>query len=353
MIDQITNPLVSIIVPVYNVERYIGNCIKSLISQDYTNIEIILVDDGSTDNSGKIADEFSKKDRRIRVIHQKNSGVSCARNAGADTSTGMYIMFVDGDDWVETDYVSYFVRMVMSYGVSIGVGTDFFTWKRTSGDRAISTQLITSEKAVESIYNDTIFVTVWNKIYEAHLLKKVKFSADIWYGEGMLFNIECLQLVSYIAIGNKMVYHQTFNSESAMRNFSLESNYCGIASLWLQRAKWKKNNKQIEKEWFYHRYRFNRTILDGLVRTGDIHNNKSVYKECVRNIRRDIVLPLKHENSAKQKIIWLAYFICPMLISKMMAKRFIKISKKFGGGGYSPELYPSNEHISFLYWRCA
>lgn len=332
MADQITNPLVSIVVPVYNVEQHLKRCVKSLISQDYTNIEIVLVDDGLPDNSGKIIDTLSEEYGRIRTIHKKNAGVSCARNAGIDASAGSYIMFVDGDDWVEPDYVSYYVGMVMNYEVSIVMGTDSFTWKRTVSDRERSTQLITSEKAVESIYSDKIFVAVWNKIYEANLLKKVRFSADIWYGEGMLFNIECLQLVDRIAVGNKMVYHQTFNTESAMRSFSLESNFCGIASLWLQRAKWKQKSEQIEEEWLYHRYRFNRTILDGLVRTGKVQENKGVNKECIRNIRRDIGLPLRHESSVKQKVIWLAYFACPMTISEMMAKRFNRISKKSGGG---------------------
>ncbi|WP_215509232.1 glycosyltransferase family 2 protein [Limosilactobacillus fermentum] len=332
MIGQSKYPLVSIVVPVYNVSRYIEHCVASLMSQEYEQIEIILVDDGSTDNSGSIIDGFSKKDSRVKSIHKTNGGVSAARNTGIDAANGEYVMFVDGDDWVEPDYVSYFVNLVIRNKASIGMGTEYFTWKNVENNYKIKEEIISAEKAIEDIYNDKIFVAVWNKIYKKSLLNKVTFSTDIWYGEGMLFNVEFLQLVDTVVIGNKEVYHQTFNPNSAMRNFNLENNYCGIASMWLQRSKWKKSNRRIEEEWNYHRYRFNRTILDGIVRTGQVQENKSVYKDCVRNIRKDIYMPLKREKSIKQKLIWMAYYFCPMTTSKLMAKRFTKIVKKFGGG---------------------
>ena len=96
-------PLISIIVPIYNIAEYASECIQSLINQTYKNIEIILVDDGSTDHSPVICDEFAEQDERIKVIHKRNGGLSDARNAGLDVATGEYIGFVDGDDWVDED----------------------------------------------------------------------------------------------------------------------------------------------------------------------------------------------------------------------------------------------------------
>ena len=90
---------ISIIVPIYNVEKYIRKCIESIINQTYRNIEIILVDDGSPDNCGKICDEYAKKDSRVKVIHKKNGGLSDARNKGTEVATGEYIMYVDSDDY--------------------------------------------------------------------------------------------------------------------------------------------------------------------------------------------------------------------------------------------------------------
>lgn len=94
-------PKVSVIIPVYNVEKYLIECLKSIVNQSYKNLEIILVDDGSPDNSGKICDEYATCDTRIKVIHKENGGVSCARNVGLDLASGEYICFVDPDDWLE------------------------------------------------------------------------------------------------------------------------------------------------------------------------------------------------------------------------------------------------------------
>ncbi|MDE7478361.1 MAG: glycosyltransferase family 2 protein, partial [Lachnospiraceae bacterium] len=94
------DPLISVIVPVYNVEKYVMRCIESILAQTYTNLEILLVDDGSTDASGKICDELAKKDVRIRIIHKENGGPSDARNVGIQEARGEYYLFVDSDDWI-------------------------------------------------------------------------------------------------------------------------------------------------------------------------------------------------------------------------------------------------------------
>ena len=98
-------PLVSIIVPIYNAEKYIHECIDSLLAQTYTNIEVILVDDGSIDNCGKICDDYASKDKRVKVIHQKNGGVSVARQTGILHATGEYSIHADPDDWVEPNMI--------------------------------------------------------------------------------------------------------------------------------------------------------------------------------------------------------------------------------------------------------
>ena len=100
------NVLVSVIVPVYNVEKYLNRCVDSLVQQTYHNLEIIMVDDGSKDNSGRICDLLAKQDKRIKVIHKLNGGLASARNAGIKKANGQYILFVDSDDWIELDTLS-------------------------------------------------------------------------------------------------------------------------------------------------------------------------------------------------------------------------------------------------------
>lgn len=277
------NEKVSIIVPVYNVERYIENCVMSLIEQDYRNVEIILVNDGSPDHSAAIIDRLALHDNRIRVIHKENGGVSSARNVGILSASGDYIMFVDGDDWVEQNYVSYFLNLLKKNNCFVGMDIKNFYAGSTQTEE--KTYIVSAEKAIEWIYMGKLFVAVWNKIYSTSLLKEnaICFNDEIWYGEGMLFNIEVLQFCDKVAIGEKSVYHQTANPNSAMRSFNLKSNLCGIRSLELQKEKWKKANDRIEKAWDYHRYCFNRSILDGLVRTNMAKKNKALYNECKSN----------------------------------------------------------------------
>lgn len=111
--------LISIIVPVYNVEKYLKECIDSVISQTYKNLEIILVDDGSTDKSGEICDEYSKKDSRIKVIHKENGGLSDARNVALDIAKGEYIGFVDSDDYVEKDMFETLYKLAEEHNTEI------------------------------------------------------------------------------------------------------------------------------------------------------------------------------------------------------------------------------------------
>ena len=105
--------MISVIVPIYNVEKYLIKCIESIINQTYKDLEIILVDDGSTDSSGKICDEFATKDNRIKVIHKKNGGLSSARNIGLDICKGNYISFIDSDDYIELDMYEKMIKIIV------------------------------------------------------------------------------------------------------------------------------------------------------------------------------------------------------------------------------------------------
>ena len=114
-------PLISIIIPVYNAEKYLPNCLDSVINQTYKNLEIILVDDGSTDKSSEICDEYAQKDFRIKLIHKENGGVSSARNAGLALVSGDYIAWVDSDDFVAPDYIEYMYKLLKEYDADISL----------------------------------------------------------------------------------------------------------------------------------------------------------------------------------------------------------------------------------------
>ena len=154
--------LVSIIVPVYNVEKYIDKCVRSLLKQDYGNIEVILVDDGSPDKSGYIIDRLKEEDNRIVVIHQENHGVSSARNAGMAVASGEYITFVDGDDWVDANYVTYFVDLLEKSSCDVVMNKNNYSGCNDISNNNFS--VISAEKAIEWIYLGDLFVAVSYKL---------------------------------------------------------------------------------------------------------------------------------------------------------------------------------------------
>lgn len=309
---------VSVIVPVYNVENYINKCIQSLIDQDYENYEIIIIDDGSTDSSSKIVDQYENFEN-VFVYHIKNGGVSNARNLGMSKASGEYYMFVDGDDYVEPNYISYFLSLI-SGDICTAFGNSHFKTVNDKQNTINESKTIVSAKAIEYIYLGSINVAVWNKIYSAKIIKdnNIRFNPKIWYGEGMLFNIEYLQFSNKIKIGHKKVYHQVSNENSAMRKFDLKSNYCGLESLNIQKGKWLIHNDEIENAWEYHYSMFNMSILKGLIKTGQKSQYIELYKKCIKNLKNSKKNILKTNLPSKKKAISISYCIFPVLMANVL-----------------------------------
>lgn len=173
-------PLVSIIVPIYKVEPYLRRCLDSIVNQTYTNLEIILVDDGSPDGCPQICDEYAAKDKRIVVIHKENGGLSDARNAGLDICKGEYVSFVDSDDWVDKNYIKQMFNVAINNHANIVI-SDFIKTKShlipsyTKQDCLI--EILDSAAALRRIWSkDAIaFVTAWGKLIEKRLFEKIRF----------------------------------------------------------------------------------------------------------------------------------------------------------------------------------
>lgn len=320
--------LVSVIIPIYNVEKFLYKTVRSVINQDYRRIEIILVDDGSPDASSEIMDELAKTDSRIICIHKENGGVSSARNAGLKIAKGEYVTFIDGDDWVEPNYVSYLMRLVENNSCEIGMNkrnySEYYNTKSSNKEYVVK-----AEKAIEWIYLGDIFVAVWNKIYKMSLLKDnyILFNEKIWYGEGMLFNIDCLQFTDRVAIGEKCVYHQVSNPNSAMRKFNVDSNLCGIRSLDIQKEHWKKSNARIVDAWNYHRRAFNLTIVRGLLKSGTEMDYEELYDSCIRNLKSQLWVSLKVRISVREKLSYIAWALFPRMMSMRCKKRLYPLNR--------------------------
>lgn len=186
-----TTPLISVIVPVYRVEAYLERCVKSILSQTYENLEVILVDDGSPDQCPAICDACAEKDARMKVIHQENKGLSGARNAGIDAASGEYLAFVDSDDYVSPHFIEELYHLLQDTGCAIGQCR--FSYVKgdglvEEGDSAFC--IYRGESLMEQLYGPeekaTCFVVAWNKLYRAELFKET----GIRYPEGRIHEDE-------------------------------------------------------------------------------------------------------------------------------------------------------------------
>lgn len=191
------NPMVSIIVPIYNTEQYLRRCVDSILNQEYTDFELLLIDDGSRDDSGKICDEYAQKDERVRVIHKENSGVSDSRNCALDLAKGKYIQFLDSDDWITPDATRLFVRSAEEYHCDMVI-SDFY---RVSGERLSSKGdieedgvLTQEEFAAHMMENpaDFYYGVLWNKLYRREIIEQhhLRMDTKISWCEDFMFNLE-------------------------------------------------------------------------------------------------------------------------------------------------------------------
>lgn len=191
------NKKISVIVPAYNVEKYINKCINSILGQTYKNIEVIVVDDGSTDQTSKICDEVAQSDKKVRVIHQKNQGLSQARNNGIKASTGSYISLIDGDDIVEPDFLKN-MASVMRDDIDIVV-SGYKTINANSNIRSINRKdnaVLSGKSATIELLTkqEDFFVIAWNKLYK----KDIFIKNNIWYPAGRIHedNLTTYKLLS-------------------------------------------------------------------------------------------------------------------------------------------------------------
>ena len=216
---------VSVIVPVYKVERYLDRCVESLVSQTYGNIEIILVDDGSPDQCPKMCDAWGQKDNRIKVIHKKNGGLGDARNAGLDVAAGDLIGFIDSDDWCESTMFERMVATYREYRTSIVVCDVWVDWengwpseaKCMGGTLPVWNRLETAE----AFYGDGFPAWMWNKVFERSLWNGVRFRAQLY--EDIPVMRDFVNVINGVAFTHSAEYHYVQRQNSIVNSEIKES----------------------------------------------------------------------------------------------------------------------------------
>lgn len=214
---------ISVIVPIYKVEDYLHRCIDSIINQTYTNLEIILVDDGSPDNCPMICDEYAEKDSRIRVVHKKNGGLSDARNAGLDIATGEYIMFIDSDDFVDIEMMESMMKNMIDNNVDMVVCNIKYVYE----DREVvkynqSDRILDRYEAMEEYLKDGVVQAIaCNKLYNKVMLDGIKFKLNKT-NEDEFFTYKVVDRCKKIYYNSKPFYNYLQRNTSIMGKYSIK-----------------------------------------------------------------------------------------------------------------------------------
>ena len=211
--------LISVIIPAYNVEKYIAKCIESLLAQTYKNMELIFVDDGSTDATGKICDQYAANDRRIQVIHQENQGVSSARNKALEIASGQYVGFCDADDWIEEDMYEYLYHLIKANQAEIatcGAWMEYTERTYTIGCAKRDGMVFHREQAIAELHRRRNMCD-WMccKLFSVALLKDVWFDGMLQICEDYVFQCDVFERCNRVVCGSIAKYHYRQRKDSA------------------------------------------------------------------------------------------------------------------------------------------
>lgn len=299
-------PLVSVIVPVYNVEKYLHQCVDSIINQTYRNLEIILVDDGSPDNCGAICDEYALKDRRILVIHQENQGLSAARNAGLDIASGDYIVFVDSDDWIAEDMIQLLLSRQEQTGADMVLCNikPFYPPQYKGWMRKVScfgcevlSQIEFSERLTE--YYSWIYCVAWNKLYKKEIWEQLRFPLDhIHEDEATVHRV--LERCSKIAtIAQSLYYYRQVPDSITGQGVRIQSvdKLCALADriVCAEEHRWTKLLEATLKGYLYYLFEFSFLFVE--IEEGQKYIKRLTDSLCIAlpYIMRSKSVPMRHK----------------------------------------------------------
>lgn len=238
--------MVSVIIPVYNVKPYLRKCLDSVVGQTYRDLEILIIDDGSTDGSGKICDEY-KKDNRVKVLHTENRGLSCARNLGLDNATGDWIGFVDSDDWIEPDMYEVLIEKALETGADVVECGWFRECQNGTEVRRREIQQLSHMSAVEALVSSKLSDNAWNKIWKAQCFSSIRFPEGRVY-EDIATTFRVFSDVESVCSINEIKYHYVAQRPKSLTNTHDLNNLIGR---WLSH---------------YERYRFIENKVDEPIR---------------------------------------------------------------------------------------
>lgn len=330
-----SEPLITIIVSVYNGEKYLDQCLNSIINQDYSNLEIILVNDGSTDSSYNIIEQYLNKDARIKAINQENAGVSTSRNRALDSAMGEYICIIDQDDVISSNYVSYFYELIEKNNAQIALtptAEKFFgkpNFQPIKDDKVV---VWSGEKVSEEMLYHKIIIAPWNKMISKKLLNEnnVRFNPNFFGGEGFAFSVESYQYAKRIAIGTQHVYHyRVGDPQSGASKFRKSMIQSSIDAQKYIRNTFVNTTPELLKAWKFSNWHTYCDCLNVMVGCGATKEFPQLYKKLKIVCQREALCALKAPISAQQKLRGILFKISPYMAAKIInhfrTRKFEKI----------------------------
>ena len=307
---------VSIIVPVYNMQKYLERCLDSLLGQSHANIEVLCVDDGSTDESGKICDSYREKDERIKVYHIENHGVSYARNYGLLHMQGDWFSFVDADDWVESDFILTLLENAREHNSDVSVCYVQKDKQYSTGYRKDTVRVTEFNSPNECIRNyicstNSMEGMSCNKLYKASLYKEIRFNEEMVANEDCLYTYEIMSRCHKACLTSASLYHWFYREDSISHSNNVKCDF-SQANVFLDLYDKTKNMRDVEIEKTL-RCNYIFAVLKVLLFADYSKKDKEV--KAARNNCKEYRSAVWHTFSVKEKVkyvlaVYLKWFFC-------------------------------------------
>lgn len=324
------NNLISVIIPVYNIKEYLERCVNSIISQTFKNLEIILVDDGSTDGSDELCDKMAIKDSRIVVYHKKNGGLSDARNYGIERAKGKYISFVDSDDWIASNMLEDLYNAILKYDVKLAICETTFAYNNYNYSPTVSgdTFLLDKIPAYKLLLKNRRFRTnAWNKLYLAELWSDLRFPKGRKYEDVFIMH-KIYDMCEKIAYVDKALYYYFQRSNSIVHIPDISADYDLLEGT-IERYEYLKKYSELE-------ILSNAAVVSSaltLYRNCGLHHtqlSKSDYARLNSEIDSHMKYVKNKDLSPRLRLEYLLYYISPkilILIEPLLEKIYLKIRR--------------------------
>lgn len=302
-------PLISVIIPIYNVEKYLNECVDSVLQQTYSKLEIILVNDGSPDNCGPICEDYAKQDTRIVVMHKENGGLSDARNAGLDICKGEYISFIDSDDFVHPQFIEILYQNLLEHDADISF-CDYVRFKKndklnTNYENPLQIKIFEGNQMITNLYDSNWYpknVVVWNKVYKKEVFKGIRYAKGFNHEDELIFTDLYSKDFKVVYTSKKLLYYR-------IREESIMSNIYSLTNLQSKKELYSKR-KLFFADQYSELQKYNRIKYSYYIASGMLNSNAKLFKPFLNAEIIKYVLGNK-ELHWKSKILFIVKLLKP------------------------------------------